>query len=148
MKNSIYLCGMKKISLILALFLFSSVSFSQNDNFDQPISDNTRHAGEIDDRLFNSLKPEEQKVYLKLLESMNLTKDNVCWVESDFLYSTVDERKVGCSVTNVCMSTKTEELHTYEWFVNDGGSLPYPQCIVFLRRKPEGYTVITLQVYH
>lgn len=139
---------MKKIILLMSFCVLRTFLMAQYDDIPQPVSDNSFHMGEIDNALFNSLKPEEQEVYLQLLDSLSLTPVTICWIESDFLHSTIDERLVGCRVVAVGMNTKTHKFGREDWLINDGGTLPYPQCMVTIRRVRSDETRITLQVYY
>jgi len=138
---------MKSIVLFIPQVLFSMVLMSQDLSTHQPISDGTRSSGYIMDEQFNGMAPHEQKAYLRLLDSAGMKIDEICWLEEDLL-NDMRNQNLNCRVTSLSMYTDSDEVRKVSRIAGVGGTLPYPQCIMFTIKKSPKRTWILFQFYH
>jgi len=138
---------MKNLSISILTILFPTMLICQDVKINQPISDGTRSSGYIMDEQFNGMAPHEQKAYLRLLDSAGMKIDEICWLEEDLL-NDMRNQNLNCRITGFSMYTDSDEVRKVSRIAGVGGTLPYPQCIMFTIKESPKRTWILFQFYH
>ena len=92
----------------------------------------------------NYLTEEEEKYFFVCLNTARIDTSNILWIQKNLIDSLRNNNSY-CNVLNISISTDINEVKIVK---REGNStLPEPQCLIFIMRKPTN-THILFQVYY